>query len=262
MKSVPDLNALKVLLFDCQEDYPQDFIRTLRQLDIFNVQVARSFEETITLHNRLNLDIFFIDEDISCSSKTSLEIADSIRKLDAAVPIIFIGSTDNSPLRQEIERFSPCYFVKRELSKRRLAPAIKFARQQLETVTINNLVKARTAKDDLLEDESLHNKEQLFFKIGDSYKRIGQEKIDFFYAESKLTYARVDNRNYPTSVQLKVLERELAFNFLRCHKKFLINVNSIDSILPKEGKVKIKNEMIPIGYAYRKPFFERLNIFK
>ncbi len=103
---------------------------------------------------------------------------------------------------------------------------------------------------------------QLFLKIGDMYKAIDVESIDYFYADNKLTYARVGNRNFPTNVQLKVLACELGPKFLRSHKKYLINVDSIESILIKDGKIKIGKELLPIGYAYRKPFLEQIHLLK
>ena len=66
----------------------------------------------------------------------------------------------------------------------------------------------------------------------------------------------------PRSYNLKVLEDQLSPLFLRCHKKYLVNVNSIENIFTKESKIKIGGETLPIGYHYRKTFFDNLMMLK
>lgn len=77
-----------------------------------------------------------------------------------------------------------------------------------------------------------------------------------------MTYARIAKRNYPTNVQLKVLEESLGPLFIRCHKKYLVNQELISSINVKEDRIDVGGESLPIGYAYRKAFLDRLNLLK
>lgn len=60
----------------------------------------------------------------------------------------------------------------------------------------------------------------------------------------------------------QTLSRELTPAFHRIHKKYLINVNRIDYIYPKDSIVEIGSESLPIGYAYRKAFLKRMNLLK
>lgn len=81
-----------------------------------------------------------------------------------------------------------------------------------------------------------------FFKIGDIYKSIFVKEIAYFFADQKLNYARVGQRNFPTSVQLKTLEHEFGAQFVRIHKSYLVNVSMIESINPGENSVFINEE--------------------
>ncbi|MBK9492126.1 MAG: LytTR family transcriptional regulator, partial [Haliscomenobacter sp.] len=96
----------------------------------------------------------------------------------------------------------------------------------------------------------------------DVYKHIAIDEIAFFYANGKMTFAKVNKRNFPTNVQLKTLEEELFPKFLRMHKTYLINVAFIESINLKKARVEIAEEHLPMGYAYRKEFIERLKLLK
>jgi DNA-binding LytR/AlgR family response regulator len=103
---------------------------------------------------------------------------------------------------------------------------------------------------------------QFFFKIGDIYKAIPVKDIQYFYADNKLTFARSGQRNYPTNVQLKTLEEEFSALFVRIHKTYLVNIQHIDSIHPKDNSVVVDGESLPIGYAYRKTFMDRLHLLR
>lgn len=106
------------------------------------------------------------------------------------------------------------------------------------------------------------NKDRIFFKVDNEFKAIDPKSIAFFYAEEKITKARIANRNLLTIVTLKELEILLNPTFLRCHKKYVVNISHIESILPRENKIKIGGELISIGYAYRKLFFDQLCLLK
>ena len=99
-------------------------------------------------------------------------------------------------------------------------------------------------------------------KIGDSYKAIPIKDVAYFYADQKFTYARIGERNYPTTVLLKTLEDEFPEQFVRIHKTYLVNFNYIESIVLKENSVIITGESLPIGLAYRKQFMSRLQLLK
>ena len=86
--------------------------------------------------------------------------------------------------------------------------------------------------------------------------------MEYFFSDQKLTYAKVEQRNFPTSVQLKTLEKDFAPIFLRIHKSYLVNVKMIESLNPGESTLVVGGQMLPIGYAYKKVFFEQLQLLK
>jgi DNA-binding LytR/AlgR family response regulator len=86
--------------------------------------------------------------------------------------------------------------------------------------------------------------------------------VEYFFSDQKLTYAKVDQRNFPTTVQLKTLEKDFAPTFLRIHKSYLVNIKMIESLHPGESTLVINGQTLPIGYAYKKIFLEQLQLLK
>ena len=105
--------------------------------------------------------------------------------------------------------------------------------------------------------------QQLFFKVGDTYKAISVPEIAYFYADQKMSYAKIGGRSYPTSVQLKVLEDELhPWGFVRTHKSYVLNIKHIESFNLSEASILINGETLPIGYAFKKTFMNSLKLLK
>ena len=115
---------------------------------------------------------------------------------------------------------------------------------------------------DLKREVGFANK-KIFFKVGNVFKSVYFNDILFFEADRNIIYAHTRSRNYATSLQLKVLMRELYPQFLRVHKSHLVNVEHIMEISPRTYKLRMSNGWtLPIGKTYKKSVFENLGITK
>ncbi|MEZ4985642.1 MAG: LytTR family DNA-binding domain-containing protein [Saprospiraceae bacterium] len=101
-----------------------------------------------------------------------------------------------------------------------------------------------------------------FFKIGNIYKNIPVREIPYFFSNDKVTYARYEDRNFPTNLSIKTLEQELVPLFQRIHKSYLVNIHAIETLHINNKQVQIKGENLPIGNYYYKEFIEQLDIIK
>lgn len=250
------LQDLRLLILEDQASYARLIKIILEDIGIQHFCLVSSYEEAMKAFTEFNPDACFLDIELEKGQKNGLDVAHAIREDDQDIPIVFLTSHYEEAYYEEVRPIHPAGFMSKELSRLRLL-------QRLESLLF--IIEKQQDKEKITPKQNvipLFNASQIFFKIGDTYKALEVDNISFFFAENKLTYAHVGNRNYPTSVQLKVLEEELAPKFLRCHKKFLVNVNSIESIMTKEDKIKIGKELLPIGYAYRKGFLEKLNLLK
>lgn len=254
---------LKFLTVD-DNSYFLDLLTTLLQgMGAKHIRRASSVKEALQLFKEDQPDICLIDIELSPGKKDGGDLAFQIRKADNNVPIIFLTSYFQQSFYDYIKPVKPVGFMNKEISQLKLLQVIELASDKIEKNSEKSKKGSTTLADaSLLTTPHNFGKGHIFFKVGDVYKPIEVSDIDFFFADNKLTYARVNGRNYPTYVQLKVLTAELAPLFLRCHNKYLVNVNRIESIQLVESKIKIGGDLISIGYAYRKAFLNGINLLK
>lgn len=263
----PKLENVKFLVVDDNASFINLLTILLEEIGVKHLSRAHSAEEFLQKFYDEEPDICIIDIELSPGKKDGGDVAIKLREENFNVPIIFLTSYFQQDFYDYVKSVKPIGFMNKELSKLKLLQTVELAIDQLQqrsgtpSVAPKKRVRTTTPATTLTKTEGGHIK-QIFFKVGDSYKPINVDDIDLFFADNKLTYAHVESRNYPTVVKLKVLTEELEPKFLRCHKKYLVNVDKIDSILLKEGKVKVGEELLPIGYAYRKAFLERINLLK
>lgn len=248
----------KILIIDNDRHYIGIIQDMLDSIGLPNHHAA-SYEGGVDAFQSFRPAVCLINIEPIASKKRGIKLAKWIRQEGHQTIIIFLSSAFNNENYELAKLVQPSSFMSKEIS-----PLV--LRQAIELAIADNKGNSSSDQDIFVEapiiSKSLSPQNNFFFKVGKSFKAINVSEVAFFYAEKKLTYGRVGNRNFPTNVQLKSLEEALAPIFLRCHKKYLVNVNSIISIMTKEDKVVVGDEVLPIGYAYRKRFLGSLNLLK
>ncbi len=220
-----NLGKIKVLLVDDHPAFLHLLELILNDLGIVHLAKASSYDEGLKQYRQFHPDICLLDIDLVRGLKNGIDLADSIRKENVNIPIVFLTSHFDEDFYKKIKHVRPSSFMNKELSRLKLLQAIELAVLQIDNHELIRTEKQQEAEKKAEVASPYFNSSQLFFKIRDMYKAIDITTIDFFFAENKFTYAPVVNRNFPTNVQLKVLTNELGPKFLRCHKKYLINVD-------------------------------------
>lgn len=252
------MKDVRLLLVEDDEVFTDIIVMLLRKIGVANIAVAPSLEQGWLEFLRFKPDICLIDIVLVEETKGGVELAKRIRKKEEQVKIIFMTSYFTEENYEEVRSLGPSSFMNKDLSSLKLRQAIELAWSVKEIQDPDKLI----STDVKLVVDSKQKSNNYFFKVGDSFKAIDLAEVSCFHADGKMTFARIGARNYPTNVQLKVLETGLSPSFLRCHKKYLVNVDQITSINAKENKVFLGEEIIRIGNAYRKAFLESLNLFK
>lgn len=250
--------SLKVLLVEDDASFTSLLGYMLHELGMPCFKISSTYESGLQDFNSFQPDLCLIDIDLQHPKKDGIDLASTIRLHHKNMPIVFITAHFTEDNYMRARKLGIFNFLSKELSKIKLLQAIELALYQQSDIQAS-------PQSEVLESPQpahLHEKDRLFFKVGDLYKAFQLTEILYFYADNKLNYARIGNRNFPTSLQLKVLENELYPNFLRCHKKYLVNASKIDSIHIKEDQVKIGDDLLPIGYSYKRNFLEELNLLK
>lgn len=246
----------KLLIVDDQPSFIYLIQLLLKEIGYTAIYTAEDFDTAWQLFQLHSPDLCILDIDLK-DNRTGIDLAEKIRVLDTHTSIIFLTANYTEEYYYQCRHVRPSSFMNKELSRLKLQHAIDLA--LLNQVTRNDADHNLLAP--IVETPYITNK-NLFFKIGDHFKKIAIEDICYFFAKDKFTYARVENRNFPTTVQLKTLASELNPTFQRIHKTYLVNVNFIEQIHPKEATITIAGETLPIGYAYRKKFISAVKLLK
>lgn len=252
---------IRVLIVEDQDGFAQLIQMMLKELHLKQIYTAHTMENAWALFEKERPDLCLIDIELSDKEMEGIALAEKIRKVSPTLPIIFLTVHYHEEMYQRCKHTLPSSFMNKELSRLKLYQALELA--MMNTPQVSQVTPSPAEQNKIPETKVpwIDNR-HFFFKIGDMYKHIAVEDIAFFYAKGKMTFARANKRNFPTNVQLKTLEDELQPQFLRIHKSYLVNVKAIDSINLKESLIEIAEERLPIGYAYRKDFMNRLKVLK
>jgi two-component system LytT family response regulator len=98
--------------------------------------------------------------------------------------------------------------------------------------------------------------------LGNRIKLISLTDVEYIYTGPAGVHAATSDEEYFTEVTLKVLEERTPL--LRCHKQYLINIESINEILLLDGglaKIRTRSgKMIPVSRRYLKVIKKKLLI--
>ena len=104
--------------------------------------------------------------------------------------------------------------------------------------------------------------EDIFFKTDKGIIRLDSD--DVFYIEALENYIKVftEGKTYVVHHTLKSIIEKLPQQYIRIHRSYIVNVNRIHQIQNNIVVVVINGErkVIPVGKAYQKEFFDKLNI--
>lgn len=245
-----------ILIVEDDRDYTLLLSLLLEQLNFKNILYAVNYDDALDKLETESVDLLLIDIDLG-NGKNGIMLAEEIRRRQLTTPLIYITSNHTQDYYDYARHTRPSSFMSKELSRLKLYQAIDIAlAPYFEPET------AAAVRDSSVNAPHIQHR-NLYFKVGDVFKTIPVDQVAYFYADQKMSYAKVGNRSYPTSIQLKTLQDELyELGFMRIHKSYLVNTRLIETINPGEATVLVNGETLPIGYAYRKSFLSALKLLK
>lgn len=255
-----DENKYTILVVEDNNQFVLLLRIILEDMPFKSILVASSYEEALEVLEEITPDIFLLDIELSENEREAgIALGETIREQQIESPIIYITSHYTEDYYERTKHTRPSSFLNKELSRLKLHQAIDLA--LLNYSAYQPAGQQQPASTTKRPPNITDN--HFFFKVGDAYKAMPADNIAYFYADKKMSYARMESRSYPTSIQLKVLEEELQkLGFIRIHKSYLVNIKQIEAVNPRDSTITVAGETLPIGYTYRKPLLEMLNLLK
>lgn len=212
---------------------------------------AATANEALELLRNISYDVVFLD--IHLPGLSGTELADEIKKLSNPPAIVFITAYGEHAVEAfELEAMD---YVVKPVSEKRLKKSVERIKRSQASSTSN----AETRIEGKLD--------RLFVDIGG--KKVPLSFDDIYIFEAQNNYARVYTKtdSYLISPPLKELEVKLVDrNFIRVHRKYLVNIEKISEIVPLSKNAYIlrlsntERTEIPVSRRRKKLLKEVLGI--
>ncbi len=176
--------------------------------------------------------VLLLDIDLK-SSTSGLQIAEQIRTIDKNVYIIFVtGHFEFSMLAYKCKTFD---FLQKPLTKERFE----------ETIL-------------RLYSDIFGNKSK-YIHLDNDRTVIKENSIRFIKKDGMKVIFHTDTRDYETYSSFNKISGMLPYNFVRCHKSYIVNMDKITDIDMSENSISFtNNDKCFIGPKYKNDFMEVL----
>ena len=212
-------------------------------------------DEVVALMHAHHIDVALIDIQLAEAVK-GIELGLLMNKL-FKVPLVLLSSTDDEHIIKQARQVHPCVLL--------LSP---FRDQQIR-VAIEMALESRLEKKEEIVKEPLRQKNQrikigadnkiLFLKSGNQFKRVQLNDILWLEAEGNYTSIVTRFGTFLYSSVLKNFSEKLPPHlFLRVHRSFIVNINSITGF--EENRLLINGKTIPISKNYKKDIFKYFEV--
>ncbi len=194
----------------------------------YNLKMYKSGEELLNNYPK-NVDIFILD--IQMEKINGMDIARKIREIDKNKPeIIFTTSL--------VEYIQEGYEVR---AYRYLLKPIKY--EDLKKHILSCIDEVINKKDKFI---LIENKNETY--------KIKIEEITYIEIQRKDMSIHTESKVYETKMTMDKIEKELKnYNFYRCHKSFLVNIDYVENIKQYVATLDNKEE-VPVSRHRFKDF--------
>ena len=196
---------------------------------------------TFTTNNPLDLlnyvkdnptHVLLLDIDLK-SSTSGLEIAEKIRKVDKSIYIIFV--TGHFEFGMVAYKYKTFDFLQKPLTKERFEETI-----------------LRLYSD-------VYGEKNKYKRLDNDKTVIKENSIRFIKKDGMKVIFHTDTRHYETYSSFSKISDMLPYNFVRCHKSYIVNVAKITDIDMANNLISFtQNDKCYIGPKYKNDFMEVL----
>lgn len=123
----------------------------------------------------------------------------------------------------------------------------------VKPITLERFLDAvnRIQKDEESGDE---NRTYIFVKTEYRHQKINYDDIQFFKGMGDYVQIVLAEEKIMTLEKMKYFEQELPNSFIRVHKSYIVSIDKIEFV--EKNRIRIKEEIIPIGAKYQEGFWK------
>ncbi|MDW5288691.1 LytR/AlgR family response regulator transcription factor [Formosa sp. PL04] len=230
-------------------DVVESYLKQIGGIDI--IAKCTNPLEAITLLNKHSVDLIFLD--IEMPNLSGIDLVKSIENLPQ-----FIFTTAYPQYALDGFNLNATDYLVKPIPFHRFIKAVSRAKEkyELENLQTTNFVSSIG---------TLPKQENDFIFVKSEYENIKIKTANIIYVQGLKDYIKIHvegtNKAVITLLSFKDMLDKLPGNnhFMRVHKSFIVNVNSIKAL--QKTKIVLQNDMrIPIGETFKKDVLERLGV--
>lgn len=234
------MNA-KVLIVESNSVFAAQLEIYLRKWGYISTGLCKSGAVAIKTIRQKRPDLIIMDIDLN-GLYSGLEVGEKIK--DLTIPIIYMtGLEDKKNFQAAIKAENITYLVK-PFDMSSLKGIIDFHLEQ---------------KNSTPSQKEITNPPQngLFVKKNKELIKVEPSSIDWINSSANYCIISTNSNRYLVRMSMKQVMELLPKNvFVRIHKSYCINLHAVIGILLVENKVRIGEDLLPIGRHYRKKLLE------
>ena len=187
-------------------------------------------EKILEYENQNTVDVLILDINLN-SNISGIDLAEKIRKHNKKVYIIFsTGHLEYSLVAYSVKTFD---YLPKPITLERLEVTLNRLLDDLNSTSSNNFIK-------------LNNK-----------TIINEKEINYIKKDGMKLIFCTGNKNYETYSSFNKIENLLPDNFVRCHKSYIANTNTIQNININDNTILFNNDLYcDIGPKYKNNLME------
>lgn len=187
-------------------------------------------EKILEYENQNTVDVLILDINLN-SNISGIDLAEKIRKHNKKVYIIFsTGHLEYSLVAYSVKTFD---YLPKPITLERLEVTLNRLLDDLNSTSSNNFIK-------------LNNK-----------TIINEKEINYIKKDGMKLIFCTGNKNYETYSSFNKIESLLPDNFVRCHKSYIANTNTIQNININDNTILFNNDLYcDIGPKYKNNLME------
>lgn len=213
------------------ESLARERLRTLLKesgVDVTIVGEAKGGKEAVSLIHEKQPDVAFLD--------VQMPVLDGFDVVDLLVEprphIVFITAYDEYAL-QAFEVHALDYLMK-PVRMKRLSKTLRRLQDECSGET------ARAAINGLRRDRQHRPIRRMTVHVGRRLRVIDLSAIRYIQADNKLVFVHLADGKYRTDFTLNALEQRLDVRFVRSHRSYLVNLDTVHEFVPSTGSYQLR----------------------
>lgn len=229
------MKSLAILIIEDDPIYVLDLEVKLKEMANHTIYVAESIAAAVQIYSNENIDLILLDLKLK-DGEDGILFYEEFNRLHT--PVIIITAYKDPLLFDATAAYEPvAYLVK-----------------PFDYFTLKSLIQSVIVS-------GLKQPSVFFIRHKGKLTKIPLDDICYFMSEGNHTYIFTLNKKYVIRKALsKVLHEVKSEIFHQVHRRYVVNIEKINSILLKENTLNICERSLPIGRIYKKELREKLNI--